>query len=728
MTLNALDLSVFDSLVRAFAVGLAVAATFTAVVLGKSLLDFTRTGPQMTEEILSHYRLYLVFALARLAFWLFVIMGFLATAGVLAYVVGLVLLEGSHHSLYAALAAAAAIAVLIARVFVRTLLLSPGVLASSSLYSMTHFSSLWARLSPRRLLVLDVILFGALYAWLAAGVLALVLAGAWAAASLVSVLALAMAAIRWLATRDPEPAPAHRSSQPQSRPNILLVGADTLRADRLSGAGYPRDLTPIITKLAARGVRFTDCYVPCARTAPSLVSLLTGTWPHTHGVRDTFVRPEQTQLPITALPEILGRAGYSTAIVGDWAASDAEKFTFGFEHEDLPTDQWNIKYLLRQGPKDLRLFLSLFTQNRFGKTFLPEVHFLGGHPLTEEVGRDTRRMISRLAAKDAPFFLVSFMATTHPPFTSKHPYYSLYASPDYDGESKFGMAKLRDPWEIIRRQGEPRTEFDLDQIIDLYDGCVKNFDDEVGRMLAYLESSGLAQNTIVVIFSDHGFEFFEHDTWGQGNSAVGDFSAKIPLVIADPRLPQAQTVSDAVRTVDIAPTLLDLVGMPIPTYMEGTSLASSMRHGALQSPLPAFYETGVWLTDLPGTPETHLRYPSLPELLEVPDKQLGMICIKPKYLGAIIGAKDRMIRLGDWKLSYQPLADGPLYKLFNVREDAACLHDVLSRYPDVAAGLRALLDRWMAADPLARNAPTASMREPSLGGGAPPAEAKGATT
>lgn len=727
MSLDALDLSVLDSLVRALAVGLAVAAALTTVVLAKSMLDFTRTGPQMTEEILSHYRLYLVFALGRLAFWLFTIIGFLATPGALAYVVGLALFERPYQPAGAALAAVAAVAVLVARAFVRTLLLSPGVLASSSLYSMTHFYPLWAWLTPRRLLILDVVLFGALSAWLAAGVLVLAHIGAWVAAGMVTALALAIAAVRWVATRDPEPAPALTMKR-HAQPNILLIGADTLRADRLTGAGYPRDLTPIIDKLAARGVRFTDCYVPCARTAPSLVSLLTGTWPHTHGVRDTFVSPEQTRLPTTALPEMLGRAGYSTAIVGDWAASDAEKFTFGFEYEDLPKDQWNIKYLLRQGPKDLRLCLSLFTQNRFGKAVLPEVHFLGGHPLTEEVGRDTRRMISRLAAKDAPFFLVSFMATTHPPFTSKYPYYSLYADPHYNGESRFGMAKLRDPWEIIRRQGEPRAEFDLDQIIDLYDGCVKNFDDEVGRILAYLDRSNLAQDTIVVVFSDHGFEFFEHDTWGQGNSAVGDFSARIPLVIADPRMRQSQTVSDAVRTVDVAPTLLELVGMPVPAYMEGVSLASSMRHGALHQLLPAFYETGVWLTDLPGTPETHLRYPSLPELLEVPDKQLGMICIKPKYLDAIIGAKDRMIRLGDWKLSYQPLADGPLYKLFNVRDDAACLHDVLARYPDVAARLRALLDRWMAADTSALRASPASGRDPSASGRMPSAEVKGATT
>jgi arylsulfatase A-like enzyme len=391
--------------------------------------------------------------------------------------------------------------------------------------------------------------------------------------------------------------------------------------------------------------------------------------------------------------------GYQSAIVGDWAASYAEKFDFGFDHLDLPKDQWNIKYLLRQGPKDLRLFLSLFTQNRFGKAFLPEIYYLGGIPLTEEVGRDTRRMIERLAKDDAPFFVLSFMATTHPPFTSKHPYYSLYSDPDYRGESKFIMAKLRDPWEIIRQQGEPKSEFDLEQIIDLYDGCVKNFDDEVARILDYLKASDLADNTIVVIFSDHGFEFFEHETWGQGNSAIGDFSARVPIIIADPRNPQPQRVSEVVRTVDIAPTLLELAGLPIPDSVEGVSLAGLMRGEPLAKPLAAFYETGVWLTDLPGTPENHLRYPHLPDLLEIPDKRIGMIALKPKYMDIVIAAKDRMVRLGDWKLTYQPLTDGAVYRLFNIKADPGCQRNVLDQYPQIAEELETMLSRWMDEDP-----------------------------
>ena len=126
------------------------------------------------------------------------------------------------------------------------------------------------------------------------------------------------------------------------------------------------------------------------------------------------------------------------------------------------------------------------------------------------------------------------------------------------------MARLTDPWDIIRRQGDSKREFDLEQITDLYDGCVRNFDAEVQRIVAHLEACGLADNTIVVIYSDHGMEFFEHETWGQGNSVRSDFSARVPLIIVDPRLKGARTCPRVVRSIDVAPTLLDLLGIAAP--------------------------------------------------------------------------------------------------------------------------------------------------------------------
>lgn len=677
-------------------------AVITAVVIAlligaKSLRDFSQTGPQIRIEIRRHYRWYTLAAFIRLLSWtmlLLILMG--AFGGVvyaaLAAASGLVYTTGG-----AIVASLLGILLITGWQFCRQLLYLPASLVSSMHYRMSRLFPLWRSLNPARL---------RLFGWIL-GALTLALLG-FASLRLIELDEVALLAALWgsmaaliglvgWANATTEPAPV-KSQRTDSRPNILMLGSDTLRADRLGAAGYRRQLTPNLDKLGANGCQFTQCYVPCARTAPSLISLFSGTWPHRHGIRDNFVADAETRLSVPCMPQILAEAGYATVAVSDWCGADLGKFSLGFQQVDAPDDQWNIKYLIRQGPKDLRLFLSLFTHNRFGKRFLPELYYLAGVPLTTQVGRDARVQLSRLAAADQPFLLNVFLSATHPPFGSEYPYYARFSDPTYAGESKFVMARLTDPQEIIRRQGDGRKEFDLDQILDLYDGCVKSFDDEAGRILDHLAICGLADSTIVVIYSDHGMEFFEHETWGQGNSAVGDFSARIPLIIRDPRVAASGVARQIVRSVDIAPTLLELAGVAIPQAMEGVSLASIV-HGAQHDlRLVAFNETGIWITDLPGMPEGHLRYPNLLELLEVPDKASGTLAIKPQYRDIVFKAKDRMIRVGRWKLVYQPVEDGALYKLFDLENDPACQHNRIADEPVLATALRQQLLFWVADD------------------------------
>lgn len=696
----AIAISFFPALLLRQAAEGALAAASGALLLtmligAKSLRDFSQTGPQIQAEIRRHYRWYTLTAFARLTSWallLLILMGALGATvyAALSAATGLVYTPGG-----AFIAAFLGIILITGWQFCRHLLYLPASLVASLHYRMSRLYPLWRSLSPARL---------RRFGW-ALGALTLVLFG-FASLRLIELDEVAPLAALWgsmaaliglvgWANAVTEPAPG-KSQRSDSRPNILMLGSDTLRADRLGVAGYRRQLTPRLDNLAASGAQFTQCYVPCARTAPSLISLFSGTWPHRHGIRDNFVADAETRLPVPCLPQILAAAGYATVAVSDWCGADLGKFSLGFQQVDAPDDQWNICYLIRQGPKDLRLFLSLFTHNRFGKRFLPELYYLAGVPLTPQVGRDARAQLSRLAAADRPFLLNVFLSATHPPFGSAYPYYSLYADPAYAGESKFVMARLTDPQEIIRRQGDGRKEFDLDQILDLYDGCVKSFDDEAGRILDHLAACGLADNTIVVVYSDHGMEFFEHETWGQGNSAVGDFSARIPLIIRDPRVAASVVERQIVRSVDIAPTLLELAGLAVPQAMEGVSLASAVRGENTDLGLAAFNETGIWITDLPGMPEGHLRYPNLLELLEVPDKASGTLAIKPQYRDIVFEAKDRMIRVGRWKLVYQPMQGGALYKLFDLETDPACQHNRIADEPALAQALQQQLLAWVA--------------------------------
>ncbi len=678
---------------------LGVAGVGTAALLAKSLLDFSQTGPRIREEVLTHYRRYTLFALARLSASAFALMLFTGGAGVLVYFMLGTVIGTPWSAGLAALAALLGIAGGFMLQFIRTLRFNPGLLVASMHYRTSRLYRLWHWMTPTRVMRMQSLGMGM------AGVLWI--AASWQLAretrmgDLVALWATTLffaGSIAWAGWQPRARAPRTRPSRaPGTPPNILMIGSDTLRADRLGALGYRRALTPHLDQLAAAGTLFANCYVPCARTAPSLISMLTGTWPHTHGIRDNYADDDNTRLKVDALPTLLKKAGYRTAAISDWCGADMGKYSFGFDYTDLPKDQWNLKYLIRQGPKDLRLFVSLFTHNRLGRLLVPELYYLGGVPLTQPLGRRARRLVSRLAESAQPFFLNVFYSTTHPPFASEWPWYTRFADPAYAGESKFAMARLTDPFEIIRRQGAPREEFDLDQIIDLYDGCVAEFDDEAGKMLAHLETCGLADNTIVVVYSDHGMEFFEHDTWGQGNSAVGDFSPRIPLVIRDPRRPARGKVDKVVRSIDLAPTLLELVDAPPVASMDGISLAGCLAADGACPDLDAFNETGIWIADIPGLPDTHLRYPDLLELMEVPNRSSGTLAIKTKYGEAILAAKDRMIRRGRWKLVYQPLETGHVLRLFDLETDPACRQDVSDRHPQVMADLWARLQAFVQA-------------------------------
>lgn len=674
-----------------------VACAGSTALLVKSLLAFSQTGPRIQGEILTHYRRYTLFALTRMTVCAFAIMLFTGGAGILGYYMLNISMGGVWSDGYAALAAVLGILGATTLQFIRKLRFNPGLLVASMHYRMSRFYWLWRFMTPERIYFMQLV-WGAVAAVLlvAASYKLTVQNQAGELTALWGAILFYTGTITFAAWLPEARPPRHTPERAaNSQPNILMIGSDTLRADRLGALGYRRALTPHIDQFTEQGVLFANCYVPCARTAPSLVSLMTGTWPHTHGIRDNFVADNETRLKVDALPDLLKAQGYNTAAISDWCGGDMGKLSFGFDYTDLPEDQWNLKYLIRQGPKDLRLFISLFIHNRLGRLLVPEIYYLGGVPLTLQMGRRARRLVSRLAGSTQSFFLNVFYSTTHPPFASEWPWYTRFADPAYVGESKFAMAQLTDPFDIIRRQGAPKEEFDLDQIIDLYDGCVAEFDDEVGKMLHHLDACGLAENTIVVVYSDHGMEFFEHETWGQGNSAVGDFSSRISLIIHDPRKPGGGVQQQIVRSIDIAPTLLELAGLAIPDVMEGVSLAGLVRGEKQDLGLAAFNETGIWITDLPGMPEGHLRYPNLLELLEVPNKSSGTLAIKPQYHDIVFKAKDRMIRIGRWKLVYQPIEGGTLHKLFDLETDPACKHNVMDQHPEVTDHLQKALMKWI---------------------------------
>jgi arylsulfatase A-like enzyme/GT2 family glycosyltransferase len=678
-------------------VAVGVAALCVAGLLVKSVLSFSRTGPQLKSEILRYYLPYSLYALSRLGFWAFVLCLLMVLAGVTFYFSLAAALGFPIHRWIAAGFGLAGVAIATGLQFCRHLLYIPSSIEASSNYRMSRFYPLWARLTPGRIDGANRALLLAFAGFAIVGGVRLELQSQteYALGLFAAAAAFLIPAVLWRMKQEPQPI---RAGQAADRPNILMIGADSLRSDRLGVNGNARGLTPTLDALANRGVFLQQCFVPCARTAPSLASLLSGRWPHSHGIRDNFSTVDEAKLGRAPLPHVLHAHGYRTIAISDWCGSDLGKFPFGFGELDLPEDQWNIRYLIRQGPKDIRLFLSLFTHNDFGRRFLPELYYLAGVPMTTELGRRTRGAISRCAQEGNPFFLNVFMSATHAPFGSEYPYYTQYASKAYSGGSKFVMSGLNEPFEVILRQKQGKELFDFEQILDLYDGCVRNFDDEVARTLDHLDQCGLTDNTIVVIYSDHGMDFFERGTWGQGNSVVVDDSSRIPMIIADPRLPKGSTISHTVRSIDLAPTLLDMVGLPIPKEMQGVSLKQCIDGDIVDPGLAAYAETGIWVTRVPSLEEDHITYPDLPDLLEIPDKRDGTMAIKADYRDLIVTARDRMVRTDRWKLVHLPMHEGVARRLFDLHSDPTCLNDVSALYPEAMTEMSALMDRWLAED------------------------------
>src|SRR5205085_2978509 len=260
----------------------------------KSFYDFSQTGPQLKAEILRHYRVYSALSLLRLASWSFVFCAVMASIGVVAYVAGVILFDAAPHLALAISSAVVALLLLTGRQFLRHLLFLPASIAASYHYRQSRLYPLWRLLTPKRLSIADWIAAALVFDLWGASAAKCFLRGDTLLGVAFAILAVGAPCLAFALSHErPRPVLAQKRA---GRPNIVMIGSDTLRADRIGAAVYRRKLTPFIDSLAAHGALFTACYVPCARTAPSLISMLTGTWPCRHGIRDNFIGDKDTEL------------------------------------------------------------------------------------------------------------------------------------------------------------------------------------------------------------------------------------------------------------------------------------------------------------------------------------------------------------------------------------------------------------------------------------------------
>jgi arylsulfatase len=328
------------------------------------------------------------------------------------------------------------------------------------------------------------------------------------------------------------PALYHRVDRPQDppapeRPNILLIGLDTLRADHVGAWGREPSLTPSMDRLAGESDVWLDAYSAFNVTNPSFASILTGLYGKNHGVYDL-----KTPLPAshTTLAEHLQKAGYETLAIISAAHLGDHNSGLG------------------QGFQDV--------------TRATE-HFAG------ELAVDmTIDWISEKTARGGkrPFFAWVHLFDPHTPHTPPQPF-----AHGFRAASDAGLSPVR-AWVPFRQDG-PR-EFDepvLGGNRDLYAGEVAYLDRQVGRLVGYLESQGLLENTLIALVADHGESLGEH---GVRYRHVGlhDTTTRVPLMVRWPgREREGRRIEGLVQSIDLFPTLLQAAGLEVPPQ-DGTDL------------------------------------------------------------------------------------------------------------------------------------------------------------
>jgi len=415
--------------------------------------------------------------------------------------------------------------------------------------------------------------------------------------------------------------PASDGARRSGRPSLLLVSLDTVRADHTSLLGYARPTTPRLEALARQGVSFTRAYAMTSTTGPSHATLFTGRYAPAHGVaRNGMPLAEQA----TTLAERLSARGYRTGgVLGSFVL--ARRFGFGQGFAD-----WDESF---------RRETSSLPMRTWEGREVPGGAFDRAGPETTRLAVDWLRRNGR----SGPFFLFVHYFDAHEPYTPSATDLARMAATPIPGPAAEELAR--------------------------YDAEISEVDRQVGALLDGLDALGLAEDTLVVVTSDHGQGLNDHD--GRQHSVnIYEESVRAVLVFRGPGIAPAGRVSDGpVQAVDVVPTVLDALepGSQAGADLPGRSLAGFLRGEAPRAPAgPVFLYRQLY------------PRPSVVRRVPVRGAQFG-------------------IRLGGWKY-IEGDRDGRR-ELYDLSRDPGELVNRAAEAPARRLDLQARLHAWRAANP-----------------------------
>ena len=382
----------------------------------------------------------------------------------------------------------------------------------------------------------------------------------------------------------------------RKRPNILFIMADDHASQAVGCYGSRINRTPNIDRIAAGGVRFDNCFCTNGICAPSRAVILTGKHSHLNGLRDNAAAFDGAQ---TTFPKLLRAAGYQTAMIGKWHLKSDPT---GFDHwnilpgqgeyynpdmidangrrrhegyvTDLLTD-WAIDYM-RAGRDPERPFLMMLHHKAPHRNWQPAERHLGLYDETDfwepPTLFDDYATRSRAAAEQE-MTIANHMILDYD--------LKMGAAPERlsEGQRRAWEAAYGPKREAFARynpQGEALVRWKYKRYLEDYLGCIASVDEGVGRVLDYLDESGLAENTLVVYTSDQGFFLGEHGWFDK--RFMYEEALRMPFVARWPgRIEPGSVRAEMVQNLDFAETFLDLAGVGRPGEMQGRSFEPLLR-------------------------------------------------------------------------------------------------------------------------------------------------------
>ena len=390
------------------------------------------------------------------------------------------------------------------------------------------------------------------------------------------------------------------------KPNVLFIAIDDLNDWVGCQGGHPDTITPHIDALAERGVLFTNAHCQAPICGPSRASLFTGLRPSTTGIygqiKDKSLKSLVDATGIVLIPDYFEEHGYHTMAAGKLYHNGDAAGTF---------DEYGAPKSMGPKPEKRFKYDPDWFEDRIGSTQTD----WGAYPELDEQMPDYRIAsygVEQLGEKRTePFFLAVGFCRPHVPLYAPKKWFDLhpveglttppYKADDWDdlpGISKrVNEAPMMPAMDWVLREGE------WPNIVQAYLACVTFADHQVGRVMQALEASPYAKNTIVILWSDHGYHLGEKGRFAK--QSMWERSSKVNLIIVAPGVTGGGRCDQPVELLDLYPTLTDLCGLPANPMNEGRSLAPLLENPAAAWPHAAITTYGPGNH---GIQDRHYRY------------------------------------------------------------------------------------------------------------------------